>query len=161
VLRLSLLAAALLVALVWILRLLARRLIRVLAGLGRLIALSILLTILLLGSFCLSSRLLNGGEHMKPEHTVVRSGKSKRKPFNSNVADYLLIIATFAFSYPLVLSDTSNICMCAFTVVAPGVRFNAFAIFLAPLFALLETLVELGFLPRHSITPCPARGPPR
>ena len=37
---------------------------------------------------------------MTTEHTVVRSGKSKRKPFNSNVADYLLIIATFAFSYP-------------------------------------------------------------
>jgi hypothetical protein len=36
---------------------------------------------------------------MTTEHTVVRSGKSKRKPFNSNVADYLLIIATFAFSY--------------------------------------------------------------
>jgi hypothetical protein len=33
---------------------------------------------------------------------VVRSGKSKRKPFNSNVEDYLLIIATFAFSYPRV-----------------------------------------------------------
>jgi hypothetical protein len=32
---------------------------------------------------------------MTTEHTVVRSGKSKRKPFNSNVADYLLIIATF------------------------------------------------------------------
>jgi hypothetical protein len=32
---------------------------------------------------------------MITEHTVVRSGKSKRKPFNSNVADYLLIIATF------------------------------------------------------------------
>jgi hypothetical protein len=31
---------------------------------------------------------------MTTEHTVVRSGKSKRKPFNSNVADYLLIIAT-------------------------------------------------------------------
>jgi len=42
-LRISLLAAALLTALVWILRLLARRLIRVLAGLGGLIA---LLTIL-------------------------------------------------------------------------------------------------------------------
>ena len=39
---------------------------------------------------------------MTTEHTEVRSGKSKRKPFNSNVADYLLIIATFAFSYPLV-----------------------------------------------------------
>ena len=47
---------------------------------------------------------------MTTEHTVVRSGKSKRKPFNSNVAD-LPIIATFAFSYPLVLSDTSNICI--------------------------------------------------
>jgi hypothetical protein len=45
-LRLSLLAAALLAALVWILRLLARRPIRLLAGLGGLIALSILLTIL-------------------------------------------------------------------------------------------------------------------
>jgi hypothetical protein len=31
----------------------------------------------------LSSRLLNGGEHMTTEHTVVRSGKSKGKPFNS------------------------------------------------------------------------------
>jgi transposase len=40
------LAVALLAALVWILRLLAKRLIRVLAGLRRLIALSILLTIL-------------------------------------------------------------------------------------------------------------------
>jgi hypothetical protein len=41
---------------------------------------------------------------MTTEHTVVRSGKSKRKPFNSNVADYLLIIATYrdlAFNYPL------------------------------------------------------------
>jgi len=42
-LRISLLAAALLAALVWILRLLARRLIRFLAGLS---ALSILLTML-------------------------------------------------------------------------------------------------------------------
>ena len=45
-LRISLLAAALLAALVWILRLLVRRLIRVLAGLSGLIALSTLLTIL-------------------------------------------------------------------------------------------------------------------
>jgi hypothetical protein len=45
-LRISLLAATLLAALVWILRLLARRLIRILAGLSGLIALSILLTIL-------------------------------------------------------------------------------------------------------------------
>jgi len=51
---------------------------------------------------------------MTTEHTVVRSGKSERKPFNTNVADYLLIIATFAF-------------IRAFTVVAPGVRFNAFS----------------------------------
>jgi hypothetical protein len=41
-----LLAATLLAALVWILRLLAKRLIRFLAGLGGPIALSILLTIL-------------------------------------------------------------------------------------------------------------------
>jgi hypothetical protein len=94
------LAAALLAALVWILRLLAKRLIRVLAGLSGPIALSILLTILV-GIFCLSSRLPDGREHMTTEHTVVRSGKSKRKPFNSNVADYVPIIATFAFSYPL------------------------------------------------------------
>ena len=45
-LRTSLLAATLLAALVWILRLLARRLLRFLAGLSGLIALSILLTIL-------------------------------------------------------------------------------------------------------------------
>jgi len=32
---------------------------------------------------------------MTTEHTVVRSGKLKRKPLNSNVVDYLLIIATF------------------------------------------------------------------
>src|SRR5713226_3254750 len=69
---------------------------------------------------------------MTTEHTVVRSGKSKRKPFNSNVADYLLIIATFAFSYPRVSSDTAS--FAAFTPVAPGVRFNALAIFLTPIF---------------------------
>jgi hypothetical protein len=45
-LRISLLAAVLLAALVWILPLFARRLIRVLAGLSGVIALSILLTIL-------------------------------------------------------------------------------------------------------------------
>ena len=86
--------------------------IRVLAGLSGPIALSILLTILV-------GIILFVIEHMTTEHTVIRSGKSKRKPFNSNVADYLLIIANFAFSYPLVLSDTSNICICAFTVVHP------------------------------------------
>ena len=64
---------------------------------------------------------------------MVRSGKSKGKPFNSNVADYLLIIATFAFSYPRVLSDTSNICICAFTVVHPE-PVSMPAIFLAPAF---------------------------
>jgi hypothetical protein len=47
---------------------------------------------------------------MTTEHTVVRSGKSKRKPFNS-VADYLPIIATFAFNLSILLSDTSNICI--------------------------------------------------
>jgi hypothetical protein len=40
---------------------------------------------------------------MTTEHTVVRSGKSKRKPFNSNAADYLLTIATLTLvdRYPL------------------------------------------------------------
>jgi hypothetical protein len=70
---------------------------------------------------------------MTTEHTVVRSGKSKRKPFNSNVADYLLIIATFAFSYPLVLRHIQHMHM-RFYRCAPGARFNAFAIFLAPAF---------------------------
>jgi hypothetical protein len=32
-------------------------------------------------------------EHMTTEHTVVRSGKLKRKPFNSNVAGHLPTIA--------------------------------------------------------------------
>ncbi len=120
-LRISLLAIALLAALVSILRLLARRLIRVLAGLSGPIALSILLTILVgIILFVITSP--KGRQHMTTEHTVVRSGKSKRKPFNSNVvAYYLLIIATFAF-------------ICAFAVVAPGMLFNAFAIFLAPAF---------------------------
>ena len=35
----------------------------------------------------MSSRLLNGGQHMTTEHTVVRSGKLKRKLFNSNLAN--------------------------------------------------------------------------
>jgi hypothetical protein len=79
---------------------------------------------------------------------VVRSGKSKRKPFNSNVAGHLLIIATFAFSYSLVLSDKSNVCICAFTVVATGVRFNAFAIFLAP-----GTGIKVTGLARPKLSP--------
>jgi hypothetical protein len=41
-------------------------------------------------------------EHMTTEHTVVRSGKLKRKPFNSNVAGHLLTIATFGFGYAIV-----------------------------------------------------------
>src|ERR1700731_2539404 len=47
-------------------------------------------------------------EHVTTEHTVVRSGKLKRKPFNSNVAGHLLTIATFGFSYPRVSSDTPS-----------------------------------------------------
>ncbi len=39
----------------------------------------------------MSSRLLNGRKHMTTEYTVVRSGKSKRKPFNSNVAGHLVM----------------------------------------------------------------------
>jgi len=55
-LRTSLLAATLLAALVWILRLLVKRLIRILAGLSGLIALSILLTILVgIGLFVITS----------------------------------------------------------------------------------------------------------
>ena len=49
-LRTSLLAATLLAALVWILRLLARRLLRFLAGLSGPIALSILLTLFVITS---------------------------------------------------------------------------------------------------------------
>ena len=56
---------------------------------------------------------------MTTEPTEVRSGKSKRKPLNSNVADHLLIIATFAFSYPFMLSDASNICICALLLSYP------------------------------------------
>ena len=61
---------------------------------------------------------------MTTEHTVVRSGKLKGKLFNSNLAGHLVIIATLAFSYPRVSSDTPS--FAAFTPVAPGVRFNAF-----------------------------------
>ncbi len=69
---------------------------------------------------------------------MVRSGKLKRKPFNSNVADYLLTIATFGFSYPRVSSDTPS--FAAFTPVARGVRFNALAIFLTPIFCFASGL---------------------
>ena len=44
----------------------------------------------------------------------------------------MVIIATFGFSYPPVSSDTPS--FAAFTPVAPGVRFNALAIFLTPIF---------------------------
>jgi hypothetical protein len=37
---------------------------------------------------------------MTTEHTLVRSGKSKRKPFNSNVADYLLIYRDLCLQLP-------------------------------------------------------------
>jgi hypothetical protein len=54
----------------------------------------------------LLSQMRKARKHMTTEHTVVRSGKLKRKPFNSNVASHLLTIATFGFSYPRVSSDT-------------------------------------------------------
>jgi hypothetical protein len=38
----------------------------------------------------LLSQTRNTRKHMTTEHTVVRSGKLKRKPFNSNVAGHLL-----------------------------------------------------------------------
>jgi hypothetical protein len=123
-LRISLLAAALLAALLWILRLLARRLIRVLAGLSGPIALSVLLTILV-GIILFVIPSPYGREHVTTEHTVVRSGKSKRKPFNSNVADYLLIIATLAFSYPPRADRHIQHMHMRFYRYAPGARFNA------------------------------------
>jgi hypothetical protein len=86
----------------------------------------------------LLSQMRKAREHMTTEHTVVRSGKLKRKPFNSNVAGHLLTIATFGFSYPRVSSDTPN--FAAFTPVAPGVRFNALAIFLTPIFCFASGL---------------------
>jgi hypothetical protein len=66
---------------------------------------------------------------MTTEHAVVRSGKSKRKPFNSNVADYSLTIATFAF-------------IGAFTVVHPECDSMPLRFYWRRLFALLETLVD-------------------
>jgi|SRR5258708_7353015 hypothetical protein len=77
-------------------------------------------------------------KHMITEHTVFRSGKLKRKPFNSNVAGHSLTIATFGFSCPRVSSDTPS--FAAFTPVAPGVRFNALAIFLTPIFCFASGL---------------------
>jgi hypothetical protein len=47
-------------------------------------------------------------EHMTTEHTVVRSGKLKRKPFNSNVAGHLLTIASLA-SYRRLVSSWLSI----------------------------------------------------
>jgi hypothetical protein len=73
------LAATLLAALVWILRLLARRLIRFLDGL---IALSILLTILVGYRLVCHHVSLMVGTIRQLRIAVVRSGKFKRKPFN-------------------------------------------------------------------------------
>ena len=42
----------------------------------------------------LLSQTRNARKHMTTEHTVVRSGKLKRKPFSSNVAGHLLSRAT-------------------------------------------------------------------
>src|SRR6202022_4689035 len=56
----------------------------------------------------------------------------EKKAVQFKCGGHLLIIATFAFSYPRVSSDTPS--FAAFTPVAPGVRFNAFAIFLTPIF---------------------------
>ena len=94
----------------------------------------------------LLSQMRKAREHMTTEHTVVRSGKLKRKPFNSNVAGHLLTIATFGFSYPRVSSDTPN--FAAFTPVAPGVRFNALAIFLTPIFCFASGLTSNASFPR-------------
>jgi hypothetical protein len=91
-----LLAAALLAALVWTLRLLARRLIRILAGLSGLIALSILLTILVgIILFVITSPYWSGTYDNRAYGGSFR--QIKKKAVQSNVADYLPIIATFAF----------------------------------------------------------------
>jgi uncharacterized membrane protein len=102
-LRTSLLAATLLAALVWILRLLARRLMRFLAGLTGPVALSVPLTILV--GIALFGISLMVGNIRQLSISVVRSGKFKRKPFNSNIEAHFVIIAALAFSYPRVSSD--------------------------------------------------------
>src|ERR1700687_2952347 len=56
----------------------------------------------------------------------------KKKAVQFKCGSHLLTIATFGFSYPRVSSDTPS--FAAFTPVAPGVRFNALAIFLTPIF---------------------------
>jgi len=68
---------------------------------------------------------------MTTEHTVVsfRQIKKKAVQFSGRL---LANCRDLCLQLPLVLSDASNICICAFTVVAAAVRFNAFAIFLAP-----------------------------
>ena len=84
------LAATLLAALVWILRLLARRLIRVLAGLSGLIALSILLTILVgIILFVITSPYWSETYDNRAYGGSFR--QIKKKAFNSNVADYDLL----------------------------------------------------------------------
>jgi hypothetical protein len=104
------LAAALLAALVWILRLLARRLIRILAGLSGLMALSILLTILVgIILFVITSPQWSETYDNRAYGGSFRQIKKKAAQFKCG--RLFAIIATFAFSYPLVLSDTSNICI--------------------------------------------------
>jgi hypothetical protein len=135
------LAAALLAALVWILRLLARRLIRILAGLCGLIALSILLTILVgIILFVITSPKWSGTYNNRAYGGSFRQIKKKAVQFKCGrlLANY----RDLCLQLPLVLSDTSNICVCAFTVVVPGVRFNAFAIFLAPAFCFATPSLE-------------------
>jgi hypothetical protein len=80
------LAATLLAALVWILCLLARRLVRFLAGLSGLIALSFLLTILVVGIALFVITSPQWSNILQLSITVVRSGKLKRESFNSNLA---------------------------------------------------------------------------
>jgi hypothetical protein len=71
---------------------------------------------------------------MTTEHTVVRSGKSKRKPFNSNVADHLLIYRDLYLQLPPCAERHIQHRHMRFYRFVPGARFNAFAIFLAPAF---------------------------
>jgi hypothetical protein len=81
------LAAALLAALVWILRLLARRLIRVLAGLSGLIALSILLTVFVGTVLFVITSPYWWRTYDNRAYGGSVPANQKEKPFNSNVAD--------------------------------------------------------------------------
>src|SRR5260370_39547214 len=79
---------------------------------------------------------------MTTEHTVARSGKSKRKPFNSNVADYLLIYRDLCLQLPPRAERHIQHRHMAFTVLHPERVSMPLRFSWRQLFALLETLVD-------------------